>query len=126
MSAAGSASTKELQMNWLAILTYGRPPMFRAILAISPGMLLVSNVQAAEGRHYGQAVSHCNQLANAQKVKGQACKEVIDLCTARATGGPGRSAGNRGEAAVTRHHFSAAIAAPGPAARELLRPCSGD
>jgi len=117
------------------------------------------------GRHQGQAVSHCNHLANAQKVKGQARTEFIDLSTARAMVGPGsppeivvkrpclvplyneaqplsraRTAAARirrsaevaflsirsERAAVTGHHFSAAIAAPGPAARELLRPCSGD
>ena len=65
--------------------------MFKAILAMSLGMLLASNVQSAEARNPGQAVSHCNHLANAKKVKGQARKEFIDLCNARAMGGSGQS-----------------------------------
>lgn len=65
--------------------------MFRPILAISIGMLLASNVQAAEGDDYGQAVSHCSHLADAQKVKGQARTFFIGLCTARWMDGPGQS-----------------------------------
>lgn len=93
--------------------------MFRAILAMSLGMLLASNVQAAEGRNYGQTVSHCNHLANAQKVKGQARKEFIELCAARAMGGPGQS--GRYQDCSERAHERGLT---GEARRELIERCA--
>lgn len=69
----------------------GETALFRPILAISIGMLLASNVQAADVHDYGQGVSQCSHLADAQKVKGQARTSFIGLCTARGMDGPGQS-----------------------------------
>jgi hypothetical protein len=93
--------------------------MFRAILAMSLGMLLASNVQAAEGRNYGQTVSHCNHLANAQKVKGQARKEFVELCNARSMRGPGQS--GRYQSCNERAHERGLT---GDARREFIELCA--
>lgn len=93
--------------------------MFRAILAMSLGVLLLSNVAAADGRNYGQAVSQCNHLANAQKVKGQARKEFVELCAARAMGGPGQS--GRYQGCSERAHERGLR---GDARREFIERCA--